>query len=215
MQKTILTAFLFSAIAGPAVAEIELSFYGGAQNAPHSDVIFDGDDVIPDGDYFIGWEGRPFDAPPYYGIRATIWSSPTIGYGLDFVHNKIYPQDGELPDGFDRLEFTDGLNLLTFNAYKRWPNEWGALTPYMGGGLGISVPYVEVRYGTSNTESYQFTGPAATWLGGVRYQFDDNWSVFTEYKGTYSMNLGDLDTGGTIETNVVTNAINIGVNYRF
>lgn len=198
-----------------AQAEVELSFYGGAQNAPHSDVIFRDDPVIPDDDHFIGWEGRSFSAPIYYGIRATIWKTPSFGYGLDFSHNKIYPQDGELPDGFDRLEFTDGLNTLTLNAYRRWDRAFGIATPYIGGGLGIAVPHVEATYDTSETFDYQFTGPAATWLAGISYPINDRWAVFGEYKGTYSANTADLETGGTLETNVITNAVNIGVSFSF
>ncbi|SEW44002.1 lipid A oxidase [Cognatiyoonia koreensis] len=212
------TTFLACLICAPvaAVAEVELSFYGGAQSAPHSDVIISGDDVIPSDDYFIGWEGRSFEPPPYYGLRATVWNSPTFGYGLDFTHTKIYPQEGDLPDGFDRLEFTDGLNTLTVNAYRRWQNQWGNVTPYVGGGVGVAIPHVEVEYeGAEETAGYQLTGPAATWIAGASYPINDDWSVFGEYKGTYSMNTADLDSGGTLETNVITNALNVGVSFRF
>ena len=198
-----------------AMAEVELSFYGGAQNAPHSDVTFENDTVIPDDTHFVGWQGRSFEAPPYYGLRATIWDGPTFGYGVEFTHNKIYPQEGDLPAGFDRLEYTDGLNILTLNAYRRWQGGFGNFTPYVGGGLGVSVPHVEVTYGASETAGYQFTGPAATWLAGASYPINDQWSVFGEYKGTYSLNTGDLETGGTVTTNVITNAINFGVSFSF
>ena len=198
-----------------ALAEVELSFYGGAQNAPHSNVTFEGDSEIADGDLFIAWEGKSFEAPPYYGIRATVWNSPTFGYGVDFTHNKIYPKEGELPADFQRLEFTDGLNTLTLNAYRRWNQQFGEFTPYVGGGVGVSVPHVEVITNTSRTEGFQITGPAATWIAGASYPINDEWSVFGEYKGTYTLNKGDLDTGGTVETNVITNAVNVGVSFSF
>lgn len=196
-------------------AEVELSFYGGAQNAPHSDVFISGDDAYPS-ETFIGWEGRSFDAPPYYGLRATIWRNAEIGYGLDFAHNKIYPQEGEL-DGtpFETLEFTDGLNTLTLNAYRRWQGGFGSLTPYVGGGLGLSIPHVEVSNGETETFGYQITGPAATWIAGASYPINDTWSVFGEYKGTYTQNTADLDGGGTLETDVITNAVNVGVSFSF
>ena len=198
-----------------ALAEVELSFYGGAQNAPHSNVTFEGDSELADGDLFIAWEGKSFEAPPYYGIRATVWNSPTFGYGVDFTHNKIYPKEGELPADFQRLEFTDGLNTLTLNAYRRWNQQFGDFTPYVGGGVGVSVPHVEVITNTSRTEGFQITGPAATWIAGASYPINDEWSVFGEYKGTYTLNKGDLDTGGTVETNVITNAVNVGVSFSF
>jgi len=198
-----------------AFAEVELSFYGGVQQANSSTVTFAGDPVIADGSFTLDWEGRSFEAPPYYGLRATYWRSPEFGYGLDFTHNKIYPTDDSLPAGITRLEMTDGLNTLTFNAYRRWNGAFGDLSPYLGGGLGVSIPHVEVTSGASETAGYQLTGAAATWIAGASYPINDEWSVFGEYKGTYSQNVGDLDTGGTVETDIVTNALNLGVSFNF
>ncbi|WP_322890948.1 MULTISPECIES: outer membrane protein [unclassified Yoonia] len=198
-----------------AAAQVELSFYGGAQSAPASDIMIRNDSSIPDSDFSLSWEGRSASAPIYYGIRATRWQSPTFGFGLDFAHNKVYPKNDELPEGFDVLEFTDGLNTLTVNAYRRWPNMLGDVTPYVGGGIGISIPHVEVTNGDSETFGYQLTGPAATWIAGASYPISDQWSVFGEYKGTFTSNTGDLDTGGTIETDIFTNAVNVGVSFNF
>lgn len=198
-----------------AFAEVQLSFYGGVQAANPSDVSVRDDGTIPDGDFSIAWEGRSFDAPPYYGIRATKWRQDGFGYGLDFAHNKVYPQDGELPAGYDVLEMTDGLNTLTVNAYRRWDGAFGEMSPYVGGGLGLAIPHVEVTYDTSKTLGYQVTGAAATIIAGAAYPINDNWSVFGEYKGTYSANTANLDTGGTLNTNVITNAVNLGVSFNF
>lgn len=198
-----------------AFAEVELSFYGGVQSAPASDVSIRGDDVIPDDDFNQDWEGRSAEAPIYYGVRATRWQSPSFGYGLDFAHNKVYPTDDDLPLGYDVLEFTDGLNTLTVNAYRRWDQAFGEVTPYVGGGLGVALPHVEVTNGDSETFGYQLTGPAATVIAGATYDINDQWSVFGEYKGTYSANTADLDTGGTLETDIVTNAVNVGVSFNF
>ncbi len=200
-----------------AQAEVELGLYGGLQGARPSDVTFAGDRVVPDADYTIAWEGKSLDTPLYYGLRATYWKSGTIGYGLDFTHAKVYPKDGELPAGFDLLELSDGLNILTANVYRRWPGGFhnGQVTPYVGAGLGVSVPYVEVEYDDSVTGGYQYTGPAAALIAGVSYDLTDRWGLFAEYKATYSQNTGDLETGGTVKTDIVTNAINFGVSYTF
>jgi len=53
------------------------------------------------------------------------------------------------------------------------------------------------------------------WTAGVLYPLGRKWSVFGEYKGNYSWNKADLDNGGNLETNILTNAINIGVSYTF
>jgi len=82
-------------------------------------------------------------------------------------------------------------------------------------GAGISAPGVEVRFNGSDTFEYQITGLAVDWLAGVSYPLTQEWSVFGEYKGTYTQNEVDLVGGGTLNTDIFTNAVNIGVSYRF
>lgn len=200
-----------------AMAEVELSFYGGWQTAPHSVVTITGDGALPDQEFTAGWDGRSFEAPPYYGVRATWWQSESFGYGVDINHAKVYADAETLAEsGLDHFEFSDGLNILTVNAYRRWDQALGGLTPYVGGGIGVAFPHVEVEApGASQTWGYQITGPAVTWLAGVSYPINDDWSVFGEYKGTYSQNSADLADGGTLETDVITNALNLGVSFSF
>ncbi|MCC5972581.1 MAG: outer membrane beta-barrel protein [Rubellimicrobium sp.] len=203
-----------------AAAEIELSVYGGWQTAPHSNVEIDDAALAGAGvasSFTAGWEGRSFEMPPYYGLRATWWQNPTFGLGVDFVHAKVYADDATLAaSGLQRLEFTDGLNIITVNAMRRWPDAFGNITPYVGAGLGVSFPHVEVTGpGQPETFGYQLTGPAATWIAGASIPINDSWSVFGEYKGTYSINSANLDSGGTLETNIVTNALNVGVSFNF
>lgn len=214
-MRQFLSALTIIALPATVMAEVELSFYGGLQSALESDVAVSGDSVISDRTDTLTWEGRSFDAPPYYGWRATYWASPEFGYGLDFAHNKVYPKDDVLPAGYSKLEFTDGLNTLTVNAYRRWENAIAGLTPYVGGGVGLSIPHVEVVSGASETFGYQVTGSAATWIAGASYPISDQWSVFGEYKGTYTQNDADLDTGGSLSTDIITNAVNVGVSFRF
>ena len=214
-MRQFLSALTIIALPAIAMAEVELSFYGGLQSALESDVAVSSDSVIPDRTDTLTWEGRSFDAPPYYGWRATYWASPEFGYGLDFAHNKVYPKDDVLPAGYSKLEFTDGLNTLTVNAYRRWENAIAGLTPYVGGGVGLSIPHAEVVSGASETFGYQVTGPAATWIAGASYPISDQWSVFGEYKGNYTQNDADLDTGGSLSTDIITNAVNVGVSFRF
>lgn len=215
MRDVMFSTLLAGLIGTSAAAEVELSFYGGVQGANPSDVSVRGDSVIPDDDFRVSWEGRSADAPIYYGIRATKWQSEAFGYGLDFAHNKIYPADGELPAGYSVLEFTDGLNTLTVNAYRRWSDLVGDVSPYVGGGIGLAIPHVEVTNSNSETFGYQVTGPAATVVAGASYPISDQWSLFGEYKGTYSTNTADLETDGTLKTDVVTNAVNLGVSFNF
>lgn len=196
-------------LADAANAEVELSFYTGAQSAPHS--IID-DSVLGSGR--VKWLGKSFEAPPYYGLRATWWTSDTWGFGVEFNHAKVYAAN-KAALGYDTLEFTDGLNLITANVFRRFPNA-GRITPYVGAGLGIAVPFVEIaRAGESETEDYQLAGPAAILVIGASYELSDKWSMFAEYKGSYSINKTDVDAGGTLSTNIVTNALDFGLSYSF
>jgi len=214
-MRSLLTSLLCLTLsAGAAAAEFQLSFYSGFQNAPHSRV--EGESGGTTFSFLSEWEGRPFEAPPYYGIRATWWRSATFGWGVDFNHTKVYASDDTLASSpFDDLELTDGLNIITVNAYRRWPSAERAWTPYIGGGLGIAVPHIDANIGASDTFEYQYTGPAATWIAGVSYPLNDTWTLFGEYKGTFSMNDAELDGGGSLETDIVTNALNLGISYDF
>jgi lipid A oxidase len=202
--------------ASPALAEVELGFYLGSQSAPHSGVTITGDSVVPDSDFTAGWDGRSFENPLYYGLRATWWRNERFGLGLDFTHAKVYADDETLAEtGFEHFEFSDGINILTFNVYRRWDQALGGLTPYVGGGIGLSIPHVELTDGGSETFGYQVTGPAVAWIAGISYPISDRFSVFGEYKGTYSMNEAELTGGGTLETDIITNALNLGVSFNF
>lgn len=217
MIRYALAALSLSALILPAAAsaQVELSFYGGVQSAPHSDVFISGDAAYPENTR-VKWLGKSFDMPPYYGLRATYWASDSFGYGLDFTHSKVYASDESLEGTpFTTLEFTDGLNTLTVNAYKRFQPVFGDLRPYVGAGVGLAIPHVEVSNGQTKTFGYQVTGPAATVLAGASYPLSDSLSVFGEYKFTYSSNEADLDGGGTLKTDVITNALNVGVSFSF
>lgn len=208
-------AALVLATAAPAMADVELSFYLGSQEAAHSRVRGSDPGGIGDFNLLVGWEGKSFEMPPYYGVRATWWRDDRLGFGIDFNHVKVYAPDGtKAANGFDTLEFTDGLNVLTANVMYRFPNK-SKWTPYVGAGLGVSIPHVEVTTAGGKTFNYQYGGPAAALIAGVSYSFNDTWAVFGEYKGTYTRNNVDLDNGGYLKTNIVTNAVNIGVSYRF
>ena len=94
---------------------------------------------------------------------------------------------------------------------------WGNATPYVGLGAGVAFPHVEVQSSPTSTETfgYQITGPNVAWIAGVSYALSDRWRLFGEYKGTYSWLDADLDGGGSLETQIWTNAVNFGVSLAF
>ncbi len=217
LMRALLGIIILMAVSGaPVTAQTELSFYGGFQTAPHSRVSGDDPGGIGAFDFVAAWEGRSFTLPPYYGVRLTWWQSATLGWGLDFSHDKIYASDATLVDnGLSILEFTDGLNILTLNAYRRWPNLVRVFTPYVGAGLGVSIPHVEFDSGAGKTFEYQLGGPAVAVIAGASYPLNDRWSVFGEYKATFSVNRLELVGGGTLNTNIITNSFNLGASLGF
>lgn len=213
---TLVLAAMFGLSALPAAAEFELSLYTGVQTAPHSVVKGNDPGGVGDFNFTAGWEGKSGEMPPYYGFRGTWWRSDTLGFALEYNHAKVYADSETLAkSGFSHLEFTDGINLLTVNVMRRFPGALKSFTPYIGGGVGVSIPHVEVTSSGGSTYEYQITGPAAQWVAGMSYPLTDTWSVFGEYKGSYSRNKADLSNGGSLETNIVTNALNLGVSFNF
>ena len=199
----------------PAAAEMGVSVYGGFQTAPHSDI------EVSDGpDFRAGWEGKSFQMPPYYGVRGTWWMTdlgkPNLGLSVDFTHAKVYADSATLStSGWSHFELSDGINLLTLNALYRMPIEGTKFVPYIGAGAGINVPHVEVTRGSGRTFEYQLGGATVQAQAGVAYDFNESWSAFVEYKGNYSWVDVDIDSGASLKTKILTNAVNVGVSYRF
>ncbi|MEM1450668.1 MAG: outer membrane beta-barrel protein [Planctomycetota bacterium] len=213
LRAVLLAAASFS-LSVPAWAQFEFSAYGGFQSSPHSRV--EGSDPSGAGEFneLFGWEGRSFAPPPYYGFRATYWRESGFGYGLEFTHAKVYADDASRARaGFERFEMTDGLNLVTVNGMYRWDDPARRWTPYVGAGFGIAVPHVDVQSAAGRTFGYQATGPVGRVVGGISYRIADAWTLFAEYEGTYSTHDVDLDSGGGFRTDIITNAMNVGVSF--
>jgi len=200
-----------------AAAEIELSLYGGSQSSPHSRVSGTYPGTGAGYNALIGWDAKSFAPPPYYGARATWWRRPDLGFGIELTHAKVYAPAAERSAiGFSRMEFTDGHNIITFNVTKRWNNRFGAISPYVGAGIGLALPHVDVTSTNGHRSlGYQLTGPAARLTAGAKYDLNDSWALFGEYQFTFSANKAKLPAGGTLNTNIITNAINVGVSYSF
>ena len=83
-------------------------------------------------------------------------------------------------------------------------------------GLGVAFPHVDaLPTGGVHTFEYQYTGPAVRAAFGLSQKLSDNFSLFTEYQFTASDNKVSLKNGGSLNTKLLTNAINVGVSYNF
>lgn len=185
--------------------ETFIGAYGGAPYTYASDVRITkpGSDFTVHG---IDWEGRPFDHPIYYGIRAARWlAGSAVGGMIDFTHSKVYPpfdqqtklsgtRDGQplpsdmrLGDVFHKIEFTHGHNMLTLNGLLRLPFRTAFVSPYVGLGAGVSLPHTEVQLKGDNvrTYEYQYTGPAVQAVLGFEIRVP-RLSYFVEYKFSFA-----------------------------
>jgi hypothetical protein len=179
------------------------AFYGGAQYTYPSHVRIQrpGTDLTL---HNLPWEGRPFDHPIYYGVRVAHWfPASSVGGMIDFTHSKVYspleekarfsgsrngriiPREARIADVFHKLEFTHGHNMLTLNGLWRLPLSTAFFSPYVGAGLGVSLPHSEVqlRGEHARTYEYQYTGPAYQMVLGIEFRIP-RLSYFVEYKWT-------------------------------
>jgi lipid A oxidase len=205
----------------PAAAhgEFQISVYGGANTANDSEVTIDESGGLSDS-FDVDWFGDSFNSPPYYGVRGTYWltdfNRPRWGVALDFTHAKVKADldDDDIPAEISRLEFTDGLNSVTLNALYRIPLA-DRFTVYAGAGAGASVPHVELTTASSETFEYQVTGPVVQALAGASVHVWRGFSVFGEYKASYSWNEAELDGGGSLESDILTHQFAIGASFSF
>lgn len=219
MKRRLLVALLFlSSSTSIASAEFQFSAYGGWQTAPHSLVEVTG---IGAESFTAGWEGRSFEMPPYWGVRGTYWlerfDMPQWGISVDFTHAKVYADDetlrNDIPD-WSRFEFSDGINILTVNANRRF-QRWNRFEPYVAAGIGLSIPHVEVTRFEGTTFEYQVGGVAFQAQIGANYYITDWLSVFGEYQFNYAMNDLSLTEGAKLKTDILLNAVVGGVSVHF
>lgn len=192
----------------------EIALYGGPQIVDGARVSGQEPGGLGAFDFRADWQGKAFAPPPHYGLRLTRWQG-AWGWGVDVNHVKAYA-DGRTraENGFSRLEFTDGLNIVTLNGWRRWPTLAG-WEPRAGLGLGIALPHVDVQTAASRTFGYQLTGPALAWSLGAARDLGGPWALMVEYRGTRSWNDADLDGGGRLKTDLTTHALALGLAFRF
>ena len=199
----------------------EVSTFMGFNESFNSDVtVTQGGNTIALTD--VNWDSGGFVSPPYWGVRGAYWFSSMPGWGvsLEYTHGKAIADPADIRGQFSRLEFTDGLNLVHVNAVKKIAKS-GPFDAYVGAGVGVALPYVEVitnaGAGPVQTDTFelQLTGFAAQVLAGASYDVTDRIGLFGEYKLGYSQVNGDLNGGGTVDTNLWTNQFLFGISYQF
>ena len=213
-----------------------MRIYGGANFAQNSDVTI----VRPGGTNLtlsnLPWEFRNTMQAPYVGARMIYWfnSMPYWGLGVEGTHAVAYSKrDGTFGTGgtllgatvpgsqtlntvISHFEFTDGLNMITANAYYRF-SPAAPWTPYLGAGVGVVIPRVELSMtGYPFTDHFEITGIAARGIAGASYKLFGGLSAFGEYQLSYSrVDNATLTGGGTVNTSLVNHHLNLGLSYSF
>jgi lipid A oxidase len=185
-----------------AQAETIIAGYGGITHTHSSDVHFSKPGVTDLTAHGVDWIGRPFKSPIYYGLRAIRWPEASRTGGMvDFTHAKAIsvreqsvrfsgtrngqPADAtrKMGDTFRHLEFSHGHNMLTLNGMFRLGALAPTIRPYVGAGVGVSLPHTEVQFRdeAKRTYEYQMTGGVGQVLAGIELRLP-RVSVFVEYK---------------------------------
>lgn len=211
LKNTVLAIVALFAAHAAVAQNQEFSFYGGIQESPHSSVKHGSDR------FTAGWKGKSLNAPIYYGLRYTRWNDDNTGWSINFAHAKAYSDDKTRSENnYKTLEFTDGSNPLTVNYLWKLEPMY-SFNPYVGVGAGISIPHVEIiKTGDSKDKDwgFQYGGPVLRFSAGVSRPINERWNWFAEYDFHYLM-LNVKHKDGRLKTNLIHNALNLGVGYRF
>ena len=193
-----LLLLLLGALTPLARAEVNLSIFTGVALTQDNDLRLQqaGGTDLTFRD--VSYEGRDFETPPYYGLRALWFPSEDShwGFGAEFIHIKLYAETGETVrvtgrrsgvgvNGDERIDNTiesfslsHGLNFALGDIVYRWlpghrgEDFLGHLQPYAGIGLGLAIPHVESNVGGTFHEEYQLHGPGVEALAGVNVESD-------------------------------------------
>ena len=166
MRAFLLVLAVYAVTISAASAQAELSFYGGVQSTHDSTVTGNDPGGIGMFNFIASWKNQLLNPPSKFGMRVTWWRGRNLGWGFDLNHASIGADQTTLTaNGLTALEISNGLNQLTVNAYRRWPDA-GALRPYVGAGIGIAVPRIEFESGSGRASQIQLTGPAFQLVAG-------------------------------------------------
>lgn len=199
----------------------ELAFYLGTAYSKDETLTIK-QDGYQDITFDASFATKPFDSPPYYGIRLGKWNE---GHALEIehIHHKLYVD--ELPADVQHFEITDGYNLFLFNS--AWQLKKVDLIARAGLGVVIAHPQITVRNMTNynpgggaipmiwdSDSGYQWAGPAIQASLEKEFRLNKNWLLSLEGKVSHANANIDIE-GGSVE--VPNTAVHLvgGVKYDF
>ena len=118
----------------------------------------------------VDWDGKAFTNSAYYAVKLEKWSH-NKGYGLEWVHHKIYLASDVT--GVDSYSISDGFNLLFFNKIN--PVSLFGDRSYLRLGIGLVFAHMDVTL-TSRQRFYMDGGIRGSYLAGAAAQVTlDKW----------------------------------------
>ena len=141
----------------------------------------------------VGWDGKPFKSPIYYGVRIARWGqSNRTATMVDFTHSKT------ISDPAQDIEITGLIN--------------GAPVP-LKAKIGALFKHLEFRLNqTSLFIEYKFT--FADYLAPLT-RLDGNLLVTDLWRQFQRWRSGAPSPGGTLATQLTSHQIVTGAGYRF
>lgn len=157
----------------------------------------------------VRFQGRSFDRPLYYGLRAGYFPLRSLGVEAEFVHLKVYAEldrmvrtegvvrgaqfETQIPmrEIAQQFSISHGLNLLLGNVIFRRP--FGAAAPDAAPvsaqirlGAGPTIPHPEIEVLGAKDEHYQWGRIAVQGAGGIQVRIRGGLYALAEYKYTWS-----------------------------
>ena len=113
-------------------------------------------------------------------------------------------------------------DLMTVNGMYRWlqpglgssdAGHW--FVPYVGLGVGVAVSPIEESLGTIDSFEDRLAGPAAQGLVGGDVLIGGRWSMFVEYKLSWTDLTSTAANGSSLDLDAWTNHIALGLSMKF
>lgn len=218
-------ALMFSSI--PAAANYQIEIYGGTSYTQQTSLHIQQEGYPDRTLHAVRYTTRPFEAPPYYGIRVARYWTPQaesifnrFGAEVEMIHDKIHLEEAQDPDSIvQRFKVTDGLNYLVLNfvANKQLDGLWET-NLRTGLAIVISHPETVIRDEADGEDGdihgYRYSGLGAHLSLNISRQVTQRSNVMVEYKFT-GANPSVPIADGKATTPVLSHHVVAGWSWRF